>query len=1165
MNRLTTLLRSMRGAFDLPSIITAVVVVGILAAGVLVAIFGVIPWSQDNAAKQDLAAVRTAEGTHVSKDSGFVNLAGLQGARYLPGAVERLTVDANAEGTCYLGIAKSGTGKLFYSTDKANEPRVMTPTTTTTSGPDTAVPCLSGENIQDMVDEIGGHDPDAFKPVGDGEGTTADPGVGVKTTEDTDATIEPNGAVKTSALAVTDQSVKVSFENTSSTATTVRYGGRITCYDPARSAATTHDVDGYFDLNSNIFADMTLIVCSPGTHVIEAEIRPYDNSYSPSGTGFTGSVFRWRAPMQYSQSTWVSRGLTASYDGNWCIENQNNAATAGNPITLAHCSSIDAQRWQWNGDGEIRQSTLDHKCASASASLLVLAECTTVAGQSFAAKLFQGANSTGGLVQIVHKPSGKCVDVPGGVLTETQLGLAACNGANTQSWYMPGLAATLEPELQQPQPGAVAPAAPTNVTATAYPDTTANFTWDAVSGADDYRVEYNINGGAWTLKTEAQTDRSASITAAASDTINLRVTARNTAGESGYGTGSFTLPGTAVVNGGFENGMTAWTLGGNVNAQTTNSGHSGSYSAYLGGVASSDSSIVQSVKVPETGTSTLSFWYSPRSSEPGCACDWAEAQIRDASGAVLKSIFKGSGFTYDWTNKTEDLTPYRGQTVSIWFNVHNDSSNTTYALFDDVALVNNLAAVPATPVSVAATRSGDTAQVTWSLPSDGGSTVTSSTVTPYVEGVAQTPVTVSGGLKSASVSGLAGGTYYTFTVAANNAVGSSATSEHSSPVSNGGFETALASWTGGGTKAPSITASARSGSGALFLGNQATTDSSASQAIQVPESGTTGLSFWYHSTSAEPGCACDWAEAQVRDASGAVLKNIFKGNVNSTGWVNQTADLTPYRGQTVTVWFNVHNDSSNLTYAKFDDVTVTVAASTMATVPEDVTAIRTGGTAEVNWLQHSDGGAWITTYTVTPWVNGSAQTPILVTGTPAARTVTVPGLVDGTNYSFTVKATNAVGTTADSAASTTVKNGGFESNLASWTSGGTQAPVVSSAARTGLKSVYLGNKLSSDSNVAQTVEVPATGTTSVSFWYQPRSTEPGCACDYTELQIRDAATGAILKTAFKSNGNTTSWLNVNADLTEFKGKKITLWFNMHNDSSNLSSSFIDDIRVATTG
>ncbi|MCC3299237.1 hypothetical protein LJ757_15715, partial [Arthrobacter sp. zg-Y453] len=66
-------LKQSSGAFDLPSIMTGVIVVGILAAGVLAAIFGVIPYAQNNGAKQDLSSIRTAEGVAKAKDNRFMD------------------------------------------------------------------------------------------------------------------------------------------------------------------------------------------------------------------------------------------------------------------------------------------------------------------------------------------------------------------------------------------------------------------------------------------------------------------------------------------------------------------------------------------------------------------------------------------------------------------------------------------------------------------------------------------------------------------------------------------------------------------------------------------------------------------------------------------------------------------------------------------------------------------------------------------------------------------------------------------------------------------------------------------------------------------------------------------------------------------------------------
>ncbi len=91
---------------------------------------------------------------------------------------------------------------------------------------------------------------------------------------------------------------------------------------------------------------------------------------------------------------------------------------------------------------------------------------------------------------------------------------------------------------------------------------------------------------------------------------------------------------------------------------------------------------------------------------------------------------------------------------------------------------------PAAATNVLAVAGNGSAQVSWTAPSDGGSTITSYTVTPYAGGVAQSPTTVTGNPPSAggNVTGLTNGTSYTFTVTAHNAVGASPASAQSNAV-----------------------------------------------------------------------------------------------------------------------------------------------------------------------------------------------------------------------------------------------------------------------------------------------------------------------------------------------------------------------------------------------
>jgi len=264
-------------------------------------------------------------------------------------------------------------------------------------------------------------------------------------------------------------------------------------------------------------------------------------------------------------------------------------------------------------------------------------------------------------------------------------------------------------------------------------------------------------------------------------------------------------------------------------------------------------------------------------------------------------------------------------------------------------------------------------------------------------------------------------------------------------------------------------------------------------------------------------------------------------------------------------------------------VTVTAPAATAPAVPTGVSAVAGNASATIRWTAPSNGGAAITSYTVTPHAGTVAQTPVTVTGTPPATTATITGLVNGTAYTFTVSATNAIGTSAASTASSPVTptapatslvaNGGFESALTSWTTGGAIAPRQATRAHSGAGSALLGvtsgREPLGDSTLSQTVTVPAGGTTTLSVWYQPHSIDRTCGgttiCrhDWMEGQVRDS-NGTNLSTLFKLNNNNGSWTHVTANLTAFKGQKVTVWFNVHLDGPNPSDDswmYLDDVTL----
>ena len=142
-------------------------------------------------------------------------------------------------------------------------------------------------------------------------------------------------------------------------------------------------------------------------------------------------------------------------------------------------------------------------------------------------------------------------------------------------------------------------------------------------------------------------------------------------------------------------------------------------------------------------------------------------------------------------------------------------------------------------------------------------------------------------------------------------------------VANGDFETGdFTGWATSGDT--SISTNSNSGSYAAQLGSPTPGgDSTISQTVALP-SGSPQLSFWYQ-MSCTDSVSYDWASVTVQDASGNVLAMPLSPVCDTSGlWVQVTADLTPFAGQSVVLVLANHDDgnSGDASYTLYDDVTV---------------------------------------------------------------------------------------------------------------------------------------------------------------------------------------------------------------------------------------------------
>ncbi|MDE9366199.1 M4 family metallopeptidase [Luteipulveratus sp. YIM 133132] len=145
-----------------------------------------------------------------------------------------------------------------------------------------------------------------------------------------------------------------------------------------------------------------------------------------------------------------------------------------------------------------------------------------------------------------------------------------------------------------------------------------------------------------------------------------------------------------VANGGFESGATSWTgTSGPITNDSGRPAHAGSWKLWLGGNGSTASeSEQQNVTIPSTAASaSLTYWVRTDTAESGStAYDTAKVQVISGTTTSTLASYSNVGTNSTYSQKTFDLSAYKGKTITLKFLANEDSSLQTSFVFDDVAV-----------------------------------------------------------------------------------------------------------------------------------------------------------------------------------------------------------------------------------------------------------------------------------------------------------------------------------------------------------------------------------------------------------------------------------------------------------------------------------------------
>ncbi len=312
------------------------------------------------------------------------------------------------------------------------------------------------------------------------------------------------------------------------------------------------------------------------------------------------------------------------------------------------------------------------------------------------------------------------------------------------------------------------------------------------------------------------------------------------------------------------------------------------------------------------------------------------------------------------------------------------------------------ASVPETPDAAALTvASSSSVDVSWKAPSDGGSAITGYTVVLTPSSGAAITKQVDADATRATFDGLKPGVSYTATVSATNSVGNSTVS----------------------TASTAVTPNPSPGELSLSVTPSSSIDPSTETTLTVTGSGYTG------------GAAANGVYLVVADSSKWTAGSPVSGSDQfvASAWIKPTAITEGSFTGTITVPADTLDSSTSyvvgtmaahelsLTDRRLDkDVAISIGSS--ASVPDAPAApsatVASTSSVDVSWKAPSDGGSAITGYTVVlSSTEGDAISQKIGADATSAR---FADLKPGVSYTATLTASNAIGNSTASTASTAV-------------------------------------------------------------------------------------------------------------------------------------------------